>query len=181
MDEKQKNQTSKLLSLVLRHQPEHINLSLDQNGWAMVDELLDRLADHGEAISMDQLEEIVATNLKKRFAFNEDYTKIRANQGHSIDVELNLIPQQPPAFLFHGTIEMFIGSIQELGLQKMNRQHVHLSADIETAQKVGSRRGKPIILKIQSELMHQNGISFFLSENNVWLTDAVPAHYILFR
>lgn len=179
MNEQQKTHKSKLLSLVLRHQPEIIGLNLDANGWAIIDELLLKLSEHGKAITRTELDEIVATNNKKRFAFNDDTTKIRANQGHSMSVDLNLLRQKPPEILFHGTIEKSLHRIMQSGLERMSRQHVHLSADMETAIKVGSRRGKPVVLMIKSGLMHQDGIPFYLSENGVWLTDAVPVKYIV--
>ena len=170
---------SKYLSLLLRHQPEKIGLSLDNNGWASVAEILN----HPEInFIMVDLEEVVATNDKKRFSFNEDKTKIRANQGHSIKgIDLELEVKTPPAFLYHGTVAKFLSAIKKEGLQKMNRQHVHLSADRETAVKVGSRRGKPIILSIQSGAMHKEGYAFYLSANDVWLTDEVPSKFIVFK
>jgi putative RNA 2'-phosphotransferase len=180
MNEKDIKNISKFLSLVLRHAPETIHLQLDKNGWANVDELIEKWNQSGKKLDFELLEEVVETNDKKRFAFNEDLTRIRANQGHSIDVELNLNELQPTDFLYHGTVEKFIDAIQREGLQKMSRQHVHLSKDKETAVKVGSRRGKPIILKVDAPKMFENGFKFYLSENKVWLTDFVPAEYIEF-
>lgn len=179
MNEQHKKKISKFLSYVLRHHPELINLNLDENGWANVDELITRSKrDPHEGISFEELDEIVETNDKKRFIFNEDKTRIRANQGHSIDINLALIPQKPPEFLYHGTAQSNIDSIFEKGIEKRNRQHVHLSQDIETATKVGMRHGKPIILTINTEKMFDDGIEFYLSENNVWLTDFVDIKYI---
>ncbi|MBO6185598.1 MAG: RNA 2'-phosphotransferase [Chryseobacterium sp.] len=179
MTEQQKKKTSKFLSYVLRHHPELINLNLDENGWANVDELIAKSKrDPHEGISFEELNEIVETNDKKRFIFNEDKTKIRANQGHSIDINLALVPQQPPHFLYHGTAQSNIDSILENGIEKRNRQHVHLSEDKETATKVGMRHGKPIILTIKTKEMFNDGKEFYLSENNVWLTDFVDAKYI---
>jgi putative RNA 2'-phosphotransferase len=129
---------------------------------------------------MEELEEVVATNTKKRFSFNEDKTKIKANQGHSIKVDLALQPKQPPSYLYHGTVEKFLQSIREKGLIKGSRHHVHLSADKETAINVGSRRGKPIILTIKSGEMHAQNHIFYQSENGVWLTETVPTEYIEF-
>jgi putative RNA 2'-phosphotransferase len=126
------------------------------------------------------LEAVVSANDKKRFSFNSSGTMIRANQGHSIQVELNLQEQVPPDLLYHGTVEKFLPVIQTEGLKKMGRQHVHLSVDETTAVKVGSRRGKPVVLVIHSKSMHEAGFSFFLSENGVWLTEAVPPDYIRF-
>lgn len=179
MTEQHKKRISKFLSYVLRHHPELINLNLDENGWANVDELITRSKrDPHEGISFEELDEIVETNDKKRFIFNEDKTRIRANQGHSIDINLALIPQKPPEFLYHGTAQSNIDSIFEKGIEKRNRKHVHLSQDIETATKVGMRHGKPIILTINTEKMFNDGIEFYLSENNVWLTDFVDIQYI---
>lgn len=169
---------SKFLSLVLRHKPQEIDLHLDANGWASVQELIEKMNASGETIDFDLLQAIVSANDKKRFAFNEDKTMLRASQGHSIDVELNLKKMPPPEFLYHGTVEKFISSIQQTGLQKMSRQHVHLSGNKETASKVGARRGNPVILQIRSGVMHADGYTFYLSENGVWLTEYVPVKYI---
>lgn len=181
MDEKMIKRISKLLSLVLRHAPEKIDLTLDKNGWASVDELLQQCNTFNYQIDQDLLRLVVDTNDKKRFIFNEDHTKIRANQGHSIQVDLNLNEQEPPLFLYHGTVAKFMENIKTEGLKKMNRQHVHLSDQLATANKVGSRRGKPIILSIRSKAMHEDGFVFYQSENGVWLTDQVPCKYIEFK
>lgn len=178
MNEQQKKKTSKFLSYVLRHHPELIGLNLDENGWANVDELIIKSTNDSQGFTFEELNEIVQTNDKKRFIFNEDKTKIRANQGHSIDINLALIPQQPPEFLYHGTSQNNIGSILEKGIEKRSRQHVHLSQDKETASKVGMRNGKPIILTINTEKMFEDGIEFYLSDNDVWLTDFVDTKYI---
>lgn len=180
MNEKEIKSTSKFLSLVLRHSPETIQLKLDENGWANVDGLITQCNKHQKQLDLDLLNIVVETNDKKRFAFNDDKTKIRASQGHSIEVELNLNEVEPLDYLYHGTIEASIASIKEKGLQKMSRQHVHLSKDKETAIKVGSRRGKPIILTVDAKAMKAAGFKFYLSENEVWLTDEVPAKYIEF-
>lgn len=164
---------SKFISLVLRHRPDKIGLKLDSHGWASVEELLGKAS-----ISFEDLCEIVATNEKKRFAFNSDKTLIRASQGHSISVDLEMKAVQPPDVLFHGTAEKNLKSIMDGGLKKMNRNHVHLSKDWQTAYNVGIRHGKPVILTIDSKAMVQNGYKFFLSENGVWLTDSVPTKYI---
>lgn len=172
---------SKFLSLILRHRPETINLHLDAEGWADVKDLLAGMRQKGwDNFSKNELEVIVRENNKQRFSFNEDKTKIRANQGHSINVNLGLEPVEPPENLFHGTVNKFLDSIKKEGLKKRSRQHVHLSADISTAVNVGSRRGKPIILTIPSLQMHEDGFKFYLSKNGVWLTDHVPNHYIDF-
>lgn len=179
MNEQHKKKMSKFLSYVLRHHPELINLALDENGWANVDELITKSKrDSYEGITFEELDEIVQTNAKKRFAFNEDKTKIRASQGHSIDINLALIPQQPPEFLYHGTAQSNIESILEKGIEKRSRQHVHLSQDKETATNVGMRHGKPIILTIRTQKMFEDGIEFYLSDNQVWLTDHVDPKYI---
>jgi putative RNA 2'-phosphotransferase len=170
--------TSKFISLVLRHQPETIGLKLDENGWADVTELINKMSVSGTVIDMQTLKEIVDTNDKKRFAFNEDLTMIRASQGHSIEVALDLQPVTPPEILYHGTAEKNIESIFRTGLQKQSRQHVHLGINIETAKAVGSRHGKPVVLSINAKAMQQAGFLFYLSQNNVWLTNDVPPQYI---
>lgn len=169
---------SKFMSLVLRHNPSIIDATLDENGWLSVNVLLEGMNRKGITIDKDLLEQLVRENDKKRFAFNEDQTKIRANQGHSVVVDVQLSVQTPPDMLYHGTVEKFIDSIFEQGIQSMNRQHVHLSADIETAKNVGARRGKPVILEINAAEMSKAGIPFYLSENGVWLTDEVNTEYI---
>lgn len=179
MTESQKKKTSKFLSYVLRHQPELIGLNLDENGWANVDELIAKSTNDTQGFTFEELNEIVETNDKKRFVFNEDKTRIRANQGHSIGIDLNLKPQQPPEFLYHGTAQANVDSILENGIEKKSRQHVHLSSDKETANKVGMRHGKPVILTIKTKEMSEDGILFYLSENGVWLTDFVDQKYIL--
>lgn len=178
MNEQDKKKISKFLSLILRHQPETINLTLDGSGWADVGELREKCAKHKIDFTLEDLDEVVETNDKKRFIFNEDKTKIRANQGHSIDIDLALEPQQPPEFLYHGTARSNVDSIVEKGIERRNRQHVHLSLDKETATKVGMRHGKPVILTIRTGKMFDDGVLFYLSENKVWLTDFVDAKYI---
>lgn len=178
MNEIENKRISKFLSLILRHQPETIHLQLDENGWADVNELITKSAKNRMHFTLKELDEVVETNSKKRFAFNEDKTKIRANQGHSIDVDLALITQQPPEFLYHGTAEVNMASILEKGIEKRNRQHVHLSSDKETATKVGMRHGKPVILTIRTGEMFKDKIQFYLSDNGVWLTDFVDVKYI---
>lgn len=181
MNEKTAKTVSKFLSLVLRHSPEKIGLKLDENGWADVAELMIKCTKKGNPLNAELLDYVVENNDKKRFAYNEDKTKIRASQGHSISVELNLNETEPSEFLFHGTVAKFLDNIKKEGLQKMSRQHVHLSKDRETAIKVGGRRGAPQILTVRSGEMHRDGFKFYLSENNVWLTDEVPANYIEFK
>ena len=179
--EKKLKQISKLMSLVLRHQPEAIGLTLDENGWAMVDELIIKINKRGIAADLKTIETVVETNDKKRFAFNEDSSKIRASQGHSIQVELNLATAVPPGTLYHGTTAKFVESILKEGLKSQQRQHVHLSRDVTTATAVGTRHGKPVILNIDANAMQQDGLVFYLSENNVWLANAVPPKYISVR
>lgn len=170
---------SKFLSVVLRHQPEKIGLVLDKNGWAVVDELLDKLP---MDIDLSGLKQVVDTNDKQRFTFNDDFTKIRANQGHSINhINLDLEPLLPPEILYHGTVPKFIENIKNEGLKRMNRQHVHLSGNRDTANKVGSRRGQPIILQIRALEMFKDGLTFYKSKNGVWLTNHVPVNYIIFK
>ena len=181
MNEKQRTKTSKLLSLVLRHKPEFIGIQLDESGWTDVAALLFALAHKGSLISREELQEIVDTSEKKRFALSEDGARIRANQGHSVEVSLGYVAQVPPAQLFHGTATRFLDSIRAQGLDKRQRHHVHLSADEDTAHKVGSRHGKPAILVVNSQAMHEAGHEFFISENGVWLTDHVPSSFIDFN
>lgn len=168
---------SKKLSLLLRHRPELYQLQLDKQGWCEIAELIASAKKNNFPITQEILEKVVAENDKKRFAFSEDGKKIRANQGHSIPIELGYTSTEPPQFLYHGTATRFMKSIKMQGLQKRNRHHVHLSTDRDTALKVGARHGVPIILTIQAGRMYQDGFEFFLSENGVWLTDVVPAKY----
>ena len=169
---------SKFLSLVLRHQPETIGLTLDSAGWAQTDELLACLARAGRRMSLEQLQAVVEGNNKQRFAFSEDGARIRANQGHSIAVELALKPQQPPAALYHGTATRFLDAIFQQGLTRQNRHHVHLSASVETASAVGRRHGKLALLRVDAARMAADGHVFYCSDNGVWLTDAVPVSYL---
>ncbi len=172
---------SRKLSKILRHQPDMIGLTLDENGWASVIELIEKFGDvQGQALTMDILKEVVETNDKKRFAFNDDMTKIRANQGHSVNIDLALQPQIPPALLFHGTAAKSLQSIKNQGLIKGSRQHVHLSVDETTAKKVGSRHGAPVILKVKTADMVADNFKFYISDNGVWLTDHVPVKFISF-
>ncbi|MCD6051640.1 MAG: 2'-phosphotransferase [Verrucomicrobia bacterium] len=179
MNPKELTKLSKFLSLVLRHEPERIGITLDNAGWVPVIELIAACQKHGKSLTVTSLEEIVATSDKKRFAFSDDGQRIRANQGHSVGVDLGLTPVPPPEILYHGTVEKFLPSIRSEGLRKGERHHVHLSKDETTAIKVGERRGQAIILKIAAGRMHAEGHPFFLSANGVWLTDHVPPDYIL--
>jgi putative RNA 2'-phosphotransferase len=169
---------SKFLSLVLRHKPEVIGLALDENGWVTIDELLIAAETHHHPLSRAELDEIVATNDKQRFALSEDGSRIRARQGHSLNVDIGFQPQIPPPVLYHGTAVRFLPAIREQGLQKMNRQHVHLSSTVETARSVGMRHGKTAVLLVRAAEMHTNGFTFYLSENGVWLTHTVPYEYL---
>jgi putative RNA 2'-phosphotransferase len=179
MNEKDKIRQGKFLSLILRHEPSKIGLNLDAEGWADVAVLLQQLAKHRHALSLAELEEIVATNDKQRYSFNADKSKIRANQGHSLKtIDLALQAQIPPAVLYHGTASRFMQSIQSEGLQKRSRQHVHLSADTQTARKVGARHGTPVILQLDAQQMHADGFVFYCAENGVWLTEHVPVRYL---
>ena len=169
--------TSKFLSYVLRHRPDSIGIELDKTGWVAVDVLLAGIAGHGDPVARDLLEEVVATNSKKRFAFSPDGTMIRANQGHGAEIvaDLDLPASRPPPLLYHGTKESVLPAIQRQGLLAMSRAHVHLSADTETAVTVGSRRaGKTVVLVVHSGTMAFDGFPFYRSENGVWLTAAVP-------
>jgi putative RNA 2'-phosphotransferase len=178
LDEKSLVKRSKYLARHLRHQPEALGLTLDPGGWVAVDALLAAMRRRGIELSRAQLDEIVARNNKQRFSFDETGTRIRANQGHSIPVDLQLAPATPPDALYHGTSKATIGPILREGLQKMRRQHVHLSRDKATAIKVGSRHGAPIVLLVDAAAMARDGYQFFLSDNGVWLTDHVPPRYL---
>lgn len=171
---------SKLLSLVLRHQPEKFGLTLDREGWVSVRRLLEALEAHGRRLTPDELSEVVRSNDKQRFSFSPDGLSIRANQGHSVHVELGYEPLEPPAVLYHGTAERFVPSIRRGGLVKGRRHHVHLSEQGATAVAVGRRYGRPVVLTVASGRMHADGHLFFRSANGVWLAEHVPAAYITF-
>jgi putative RNA 2'-phosphotransferase len=171
---------SKFLSLVLRHRREEIGLGLDAQGWADIGELIEKAGAHGVALTRDQIAQIVETSDKQRFAIDPGGQRIRANQGHSVEVELGLEAREPPAILFHGTGEKTVAAIRTEGLTRRQRQHVHLSPDEQTATKVGARHGKPVVLRIAAGRMHNRGHVFFLSTNGVWLTDCVPSEFIQF-
>lgn len=180
MDSKRLVSTSKFLSKVLRHDPQSVGLTLDSAGWVGVDDLLAACARNGLPISRAELDHIVETNDKKRFAFSDDRTLIRASQGHSVEVALEYPSSRPPEVLYHGTFPAAIPLIRADGLKKMSRHHVHLAVDIATAERVGQRRGRPIVLTVRTGAMMLDGHLFFVSENNVWLTDHVPPSYIVF-
>ena len=178
MNTKDIKQKSKFLSLVLRHKPEVIDLTLDENGWADIKELITKASAKDVILSQEIIKVVIETNDKQRFTYNDVKSKIRANQGHSIKIDIDLESVEPPSLLYHGTAKRNIDSILEKGIDKRNRQHVHLSNEIETAKNVGSRHGKPIILIIDASQMHRDGIKFYLSKNKVWLTEFVDAKYI---
>jgi putative RNA 2'-phosphotransferase len=180
MTEKEKIRTSKFLSLVLRHEPDRVGLGLDSAGWADVDALLKAVNGHGVPLTLEQLKQIVATSDKKRFAFSDDGGRIRASQGHSVEVDLAYEPQTPPELLYHGTPERFVASIRKSGLRKMQRHHVHLSAEAEVGRQVGARRGKPVLLTIHAGEMQRGDHVFYRSANGVWLVDHVPPEFIEF-
>ncbi|MCC0726674.1 RNA 2'-phosphotransferase [Clostridioides sp. ZZV14-6045] len=169
---------SVFISLILRHKPDVIDIKLDKYGYANVDELIDKVNKSGRYLSLDILKEIVKTDKKGRYSFNNNFSKIRANQGHSIYVEVDMKELEAPPVLFHGTATKNLSSILSDGIKKMNRLYVHLSSDTETALNVGKRHGEPLILKINTYKMNQDGYKFYLSENGVWLTDFVPNSYI---
>ncbi|XZJ90245.1 RNA 2'-phosphotransferase [Clostridium perfringens] len=169
---------SKYISLILRHKPEEIGLKLDEHGYLGVLDLIEGLNKSYKGFSMDDLERIVREDSKGRYSFNEDKSKIRANQGHSIKVDLGLEPIKPPKVLYHGTERKYLESILKNGLIKKERQYVHLSKDIETASIVGKRHGDLVILEVDSESMFNDGVKFYLSKNNVWLCDYVKVEYI---
>ncbi len=168
---------SKYISRVLRHRPEDANIQLDEHGWANVEELLVGMNANGRKIDRETLKEIVRTDKKQRYSFNEDKTLIRANQGHSIPVDVELAEQEPPEYLYHGTADRFLESIRKQGLLPMSRLYVHLSGDVETARIVGKRHGRPVVLKIHSGDMYRDGVTFYRSQNGVWLTKKVDAGY----
>ena len=178
MDARQIKKTSKFLSLILRHQPQTVGIKLDDAGWVDVDVLLQAVSEHNGPLSREALEEVVVSNDKQRFAFSDDGQRIRANQGHSVKIDLGYQAVQPPDVLYHGAPDKFVDAILKEGLKKMKRHHVHLHTDRETCLAVGQRRGRPVLLGIQAQAMFADGHEFFRSENGVWLTDHVPAQFI---
>ena len=170
---------SRYMCLILRHHPEVIGSTLAEHGWADVEELIAGIAEKkNKNFNREMLEEIVRTDDKQRYAFSEDRTKIRANQGHSIPVDVELEKKEPPEILYHGTGEKYVESIDAMGLIPKNRLYVHLSGDVETAENVGKRHGAPVIYRVHSGRMHRDGYEFFLSRNGVWLTKRVPVKYL---
>ncbi|MGW4223963.1 RNA 2'-phosphotransferase [Streptomyces bauhiniae] len=178
MDDRRTVKVSKYLSKHLRHQPERIGLTLDPAGWVEIDVLLAAAAAHGFPISRAELDHVVAVNDKRRFAVEGG--RIRASQGHTVEVALGLPPATPPPYLYHGTVARSLDAIRAEGLRPMNRHDVHLSADRETATRVGARRGRPVVLAVDAGAMHRDGHVFHVSANGVWLTDAVPPRYLRF-
>ncbi|MEV7114675.1 RNA 2'-phosphotransferase [Streptomyces anulatus] len=188
MDERRTVKVSKYLSKHLRHQPERIGLTLDENGWVAVEELLRAAARHGFAFSRAELDHVVAANDKRRFTVDSgvggggvEGDRIRANQGHTVAVDLDLPPAEPPAYLYHGTVARVMDAIRAEGLRPMARHHVHLSPDRETATRVGARRGRPLVLTVDAGAMHRAGHVFRVSANGVWLADAVPPQFLRLR
>ena len=180
MNKNKLTELSRFLSYVLRHKPDAIGLNMQSDGWVYVEELLAKMSANGKDITLDVLEMIVHQDDKQRYSFNLDKTQIRANQGHSIEIDLNLEPVDPPEHLYHGTTSRNLDSIKENGLLKQQRHHVHLSENTDTAKRVGARYGKPVILTILSSEMVKAGHTFYCSDNNVWLTDTVPPKFIKF-
>jgi putative RNA 2'-phosphotransferase len=178
MTPSQTTSASKFLSLVLRHEPSAAHITLDSAGWVEVESLLAGCAKAGRSLTRADLDHVMATNAKKRFEFSLDGLRIRASQGHSVEVELEYTAQRHPERLYHGTATRFLDSIRNQGLLKMQRHHVHLSAETKVTLEVGARRGKPILLTIQSAQMQQEGHTFFRSTNGVWLVEHVPTHFI---
>lgn len=175
-DERRRTRISTYVSRHLRHQPQRIGLTLDPHGWVAVDDLLRAAATHGFPFSRAELEDVVTWNDKRRFVIDDD--RIRANQGHSVEVDLELSTLPPPSTLWHGTVARFLPAIRERGLLPMNRHHVHLSPDRETAERVGARRGRPVAITVDSGRMHTAGYEFFRSANGVWLVDRVPPEFL---
>lgn len=169
----------KFISMILRHHPESIGLTLDEFGYADTQELIAKMNSYGKYMDFTTLKYIVDNNDKKRYSFNDDFSKIRANQGHSISVNLELVEKVPPKELYHGTVDRFLSSILKDGITRQSRQYVHLSKDIETAVKVGKRHGNPIVLVLDTSQMLKDKVKFYLSDNNVWLCEYVNSKYII--
>jgi len=172
-------QLSKFLSFVLRHKPDAIGLALDAQGWADIDDLIEKGNASGTPFNRDDLLRVVETSDKKRFSISADGSRIRAPQGHSVSVELGLAAKEPPPILYHGTATRFVESILSEGLKPQTRQQVHLSRDEVTAHRVGQRHGKPVIFTVDAARMHAQGFSFYLADNGVWLTDQVPPQFLM--
>lgn len=166
------------MSLILRHKPEVIGITLDEHGWASVNDLICGIEKNNPGFNMDILEQIVRTDSKQRYSFNDDKSLIRANQGHSVNVDVELKEKEPPEYLYHGTGEKYVKSINQDGLIPKSRLYVHLSKDIKTAENVGKRHGKEVVYRINSGQMYRDGYKFYLSENGVWLIKEVPVKYL---
>lgn len=169
---------SRYMSLILRHKPEIIGITLDEHGWASVNDLICGIEKNNPGFNMDILEQIVRTDSKQRYSFNDDKSLIRANQGHSVNVDVELKEKEPPEYLYHGTGEKYVKSINQDGLIPKSRLYVHLSKDIKTAENVGKRHGKEVVYRINSGQMYRDGYKFYLSENGIWLTKEVPIKYL---
>ena len=180
MDRKAATRASKLLSLILRHRPHDFGVALDAGGWAGVEELLGALAQKDAVVSEDELLQLVRDSDKQRFAVSADGRRIRAQQGHSVEVELGYAESAPPSSLFHGTVARFLPSIEREGLTPKGRHHVHLSETVEAAERVGQRRGASVVLEVRSGAMAASGLRFYRTPNGVWLTDTVPLKYVRF-
>lgn len=178
LSEKETTRHSKLLSLVLRHDPVRIGIVLDEQGWTNVAALLVQLEAHRQPLSLEELVYIVETNAKQRFRFNDDRSQIRASQGHSVEVALGYVPVAPPEVLYHGTAVPHQEAILQEGLRKMSRLQVHLSADVATARTVGQRHGRLVMFEVAAGQMHRDGRLFYQADNGVWLTDEVPVDYL---
>jgi putative RNA 2'-phosphotransferase len=179
VNKKEEVHLSKFLSFVLRHQPDEIKLVLDINGWANVNELISKAKEHQNLVfTVEDVATVVVNNSKQRFMLSEDKTRIKANQGHSVQVELDLVDTQPPQYLYHGTAKQFIPSILKEGLKAMQRHDVHLSFNTDVAVTVGKRHGEPVVLRINAQKMHQDGLTFQCTVNNVWLTKYIDPKYI---
>lgn len=172
------NNISKYMSLILRHKPDVIGIELDEHGWANVNDLISGIEKDNHGFNFELLEEIVRSDSKQRYSFNDDKSFIRANQGHSINVDVELKEKEPPEYLYHGTGEKYVKSINQDGLIPKSRLYVHLSKDIKTAENVGKRHGKEVVYRINSGQMYRDGYKFYLSENGIWLTKEVPIKYL---
>ena len=172
------NNISKYMSLILRHKPDVIGIELDEHGWANVNDLISGIEKDNHGFNFELLEEIVRSDSKQRYSFNDDKSLIRANQGHSINVDVELKEKEPPEYLYHGTGEKYVKSINQDGLIPKSRLYVHLSKDIKTAENVGKRHGKEVVYCIDNRQMYRDGYKFYLSENGVWLTEEVPIKYL---
>lgn len=179
-EERRLKRLSKFISMILRHRPEVIGITLDEHGWADVEKLIKGINETGEEVEFSKatLEEIVKTDEKQRYSFSQDKALIRANQGHSVPVDVELERKEPPKVLYHGTGSKSVEAIKKQGILSMERLYVHLSTDVETATKVGKRHGTPVIFQVNSEQMQKDGYDFFQSVNGVWLTKEVPAQYL---